>query len=83
MAKVELLEIKGSYEQVANRARTTVSKEELGKDPSDTFKRKILMAEHSPIRSLLYCFKIPCRFRHHIQRLGKRCNRLFHQHLPP
>lgn len=58
MAKVELLEIKGSYEQVANRARTTVSKEELGKDPSDTFKRKILMAEHSPIRSLLYCFKI-------------------------
>ena len=58
MAKVELLEIKGSYEQVANRARTTVSKEELGKDPSETFKRKILMAEHSPIRSLLYCFKI-------------------------
>ena len=58
MARVELTDIKGSYEQVANRARTTVSKEELGKDPSETFKRKILMAEHSPIRSLLYCFKI-------------------------
>lgn len=56
--KVELLEIKGSYEQVANRARTTVSKDELGKDPSEKFKRKILMAEHSPIRSLIYCFKI-------------------------
>lgn len=55
---VELLEIKGSYEQVANRCRTTVSKGELGKDPSDKFKRKILMAEHSPIRSLVYCFKI-------------------------
>lgn len=56
--RVELLEIKGSYEQVVNRARTTVSKDELGKDPSDTFKRRILMAEHSPIRSLIYCFKI-------------------------
>lgn len=56
--KVKLTEIKGSYEQVANRARTTVNKGELGKEPSDKFKRKILMAEHSPIRSLIYCFKI-------------------------
>lgn len=56
--KVELTEIKGNYEQVVNRARTTVSKGELGKDPSEKFKRKILMAEHSPIRSLIYCFKI-------------------------
>ena len=56
--KVELLEIKGSYEQVANRCRTTVSKGELGKEPTKKFKRKILMAEHSPIRSLIYCFKI-------------------------
>lgn len=56
--KVELLEIKGSYEQVANRCRTTVSKGELGKEPTEKFKRKILMAEHSPIRSLTYCFKI-------------------------
>lgn len=56
--KVELTEIKGSYKQVANRCRTTVSKGELGKEPSDKFKRKILMAEHSPIRSLVYCFKI-------------------------
>lgn len=56
--KVKLIEIKGTYEQVANRARTTVSKDELGKEPSDNFKRKILMAEHSPIRSLIYCFKI-------------------------
>ena len=56
--KVELTDIKGTYEQVANRARTTVSKGELGHDPSEKFKRKILMAEHSPIRSLIYCFKI-------------------------
>ena len=56
--KVELTQIKGDYEQVVDRCRTTVSKEGLGKEPGDTFKRKILMAEHSPIRSLIYCFKI-------------------------
>lgn len=56
--KVELKGIKGNWEQVVNRARTTVGKEELGKEPSDNFKKKILMAEHSPIRSLIYCFKI-------------------------
>lgn len=55
---VELKNIKGSWEEVANRARTTVHKDELGKEPSDSFKRKILRAEHSPIRSLIYCFKI-------------------------
>lgn len=56
--KVELTEIKGDYEQVANRARTTVSKGELGKEPSNKFKKNILLSEHSPIRSLIYCFKI-------------------------
>lgn len=56
--KVKLTGIKGSWAEVINRARTTVGKEELGKEPSNTFKRKILRAEHSPIRSLIYCFKI-------------------------
>lgn len=56
--KVKLTGIKGSWAEVVNRARTTVGKEELGKEPSNTFKRKILRAEHSPIRSLIYCFKI-------------------------
>lgn len=55
---VELKDVKGSWEEVANRARTTVHKDELGKEPSDSFKRKILRAEHSPIRSLICCFKI-------------------------
>lgn len=56
--KVELIEIKGDYKQVVNRARTTVNKNELGKEPSEKFKRKILMAEHSPIRGRVFCFKI-------------------------
>ena len=56
--EVKLTKVKGDWEEVANRARTTVGKEELGKEPSDRFKRRILMAEHSPIRGLIYCFKI-------------------------
>ena len=55
---VELKSIKGTWEEVVNRARTTVHKDELGKEPSDSFKRKILRAEHSPIRSLIFNFKI-------------------------
>ena len=56
--KTELKSIKGSWNDVLNRARTTVNKNELDKEPSDEFKRKILRAEHSPIRSLIYNFKI-------------------------
>lgn len=56
--KVELKDIKGSWTEVVNRARTTVNKEEINKEPSDDFKKKILRAEHSPIRSLIFCFKI-------------------------
>ena len=56
--EVKLTKVKGDWEEVANRARTTVGKEEIGKEPSDRFKRRILMAEHSPIRGLIYCFKI-------------------------
>lgn len=56
--KVELKNVKGDWKEVLTRARTTVGKEELGKEPSDNFKKRILMAEHSPIRGLIYCFKI-------------------------
>lgn len=56
--KVELKDIKGSWIEVVNRARITVNKEALDKEPSEDFKRKILRAEHSPIRSLIFCFKI-------------------------
>ena len=50
--KTEILKIKGTWEDVVNRCRATVGKGELGKEPSKTFKRKILIAEHSPIREL-------------------------------
>ena len=56
--QVELTDIKGTWNEVLNKARITVHKEEIKKEPSDDFKRKILRAEHSPIRSLIFCFKI-------------------------
>ena len=56
--RVELVNIKGNWNEVVNRARTTVNKTKIDKEPSDAFKRKILMAEHSPIRGLIFCFKI-------------------------
>ena len=57
--KTEILKIKGTWEDVVNRCRATVGKEELGKDPSAGFKRKILIAEHTPIRELhvSWCWK--------------------------
>ncbi len=52
MPMTQILKIKGSWEDVVNRCRATVGKGELGKEPSAAFKRKVLMAEHSPIREL-------------------------------
>ena len=50
--KTKLLKIKGDWQEVVNDCRTTVGKDELGKDPSTAFKRSILISEHSPIRSI-------------------------------
>lgn len=48
----KILKIKGDWQEVVNDCRTTVGKDELGKDPSTKFKREILISEHSPIRSI-------------------------------
>lgn len=48
----EILKIKGDWLEVVDDCRATVGKESLGKEPSAEFKRKVLLAEHSPIRSL-------------------------------
>ena len=48
----EILKRKGDWEEVANDCRSTVGKDELGKEPSRKFKRSILIAEHSPIRDI-------------------------------
>lgn len=50
--KTEILKIKGDWEEVVNDCRATVGKEALGKEPSQKFKRDILISEHSPIRDI-------------------------------
>ena len=50
--RTEILKIKGDWEEVVNDCRATVGKGELGKEPSVSFKRKILISEHSPIRDI-------------------------------
>lgn len=45
-----------SWERVLNAARRTVGKKPLHKEPSDRFKKKMLLSEHSPIRLLEYDF---------------------------
>ena len=57
--KTKLLKIKGDWQEVVNDCRTTVGKEELGKEPSQKFKREILISEHSPIRSIIVKWQWP------------------------
>lgn len=56
-AKVVRLEcVLPNWIRVVNAARRTVGKKPINHEPSDKFKRKILLAEHSPIRLLEYDF---------------------------
>lgn len=53
----EILKVKGDWEEVVNDCRATVAKKELGKEPSVTFKKSILIAEHDPIRDIEVKFR--------------------------
>lgn len=50
--KTEITKIKGDWIEVASDCRSTVGKPPLDHEPSAEFKRKILIAEHSPIRDI-------------------------------
>lgn len=54
MSFIKKLEQVTSWKRVLNAARRTIGKEPLDKEPSDSWKAKILLAEHSPIRLLEY-----------------------------
>jgi len=51
------LKILGSWRDVADAARTTIRMPEGQKEPSSRWKKRILLAEHSPIRKLLVSWK--------------------------
>lgn len=52
--KTEILKQKGNWNEVMNDCRNTVSKEALEKEPSVDFKKRLLISEHSPIRSISF-----------------------------
>ena len=50
--KTEIIKIKGTWQDVVDGCRETVAKPPLGHEPSEKFKRSILIAEHEPIREI-------------------------------
>lgn len=59
MSKVTRMENpKADWIRVVNAARRTWGKKPINHEPSDSFKKRILLAEHSPIRLLEYDFTI-------------------------
>jgi len=57
LIQINVLEILTRWSSVLNSARTTVGKEAIEKDPTTNWKKKILLAEHSPIRLLFIRWK--------------------------
>ena len=51
--KVEITKVT-QWKDVLNAARFTQRKEPLDKEPSVEFKKKIIKAEHSPLRCLMF-----------------------------
>jgi thymidylate synthase ThyX len=51
--RTKIIKIKGDWEEVVNDCRSTVGKPPLGKEPSQKFKREILISEHSTIRAII------------------------------
>ena len=54
---IKFLNVIGTWRQVADAARTTIRQDEGTKEPSSKWKKRILLAEHSPIRKLMVNWK--------------------------
>lgn len=54
MSKIIRFERITSWKRALNAARRTIGKKSLNKEPSDSWKAKIILAEHSPIRLVEY-----------------------------
>lgn len=54
MQQTKITRIKGDWNEILNDCRLTVGKEPLDKEPSIGFKKRILIAEHSPIRDVWF-----------------------------
>ena len=52
MSEINRMEQVTTWQRVLNAARRTIGRKPIDKDPSDDWKGKMLLAEHSPIRLL-------------------------------
>jgi len=57
MLEIKNTKIKGTWREVADSARTTIGLEVGVKEPSNRWKKQILLAEHSPIRQIAFKWK--------------------------
>ena len=48
------IKVLNGWKNTLDMARQTVNKDSTGKEPSDSWKRRMLLAEHSPIRELRF-----------------------------
>jgi hypothetical protein len=55
--RVDELTVRGTWRDVADAARTTVGREKGTGEPCSAWKRRLLLAEHSPIRQLVVKWK--------------------------
>ena len=55
--KIAFIDVLTSWNNVLNAARNTIGKDESDNIPKSEWKRRILLAEHSPIRSLIMRWK--------------------------
>ena len=55
--KLKYVKSRSVWRDVADAARTTIRMEEGDKDPSPSWKRRILLSEHSPIRQMVFKWK--------------------------
>jgi len=55
--KLKYFKVKFAWRDVADAARTTIRMEEGDKEPTSAWKRRILLAEHSPIRQMTVKWK--------------------------
>lgn len=81
MSEIVRLEQVTSWKRVLNAARRTVGKEPLDKEPSNSWKAKMLLAEHSPIRLLEYDFSwksIKQWVTAHLVRHHEGCEKMVH-----
>lgn len=70
-----------SWKRALNAARRTIGKSQLGKEPTDSWKAKILLAEHSPIRLVEYDWtweKIKQWVTAHLVRHHEGCEKFVH-----